>query len=33
MLEKYGKERRKTEGDRKIESDLYENQHQMRLES
>ena len=33
MFEKFGEERRKNQGDRKIESDLHENRHKMRLES
>ena len=32
-LRQFGKEQRKNEGDRKIESDLHKNQHKMRLES
>ena len=33
MVGQFGDERRKTEGDSKIESDQHENQHQMRVES
>ena len=33
MFGKFGKDQRKTEGDREIESDLHENQYQMQVES